>query len=48
MRSLRELDISTVVLSDLRAAFGMTPATEESERQTATQLLFQSCLCSEK
>jgi hypothetical protein len=31
MRSLRELDISTVVLNNLQAEFGMAPATEESK-----------------
>jgi hypothetical protein len=36
------------VLSDLQAAFGTAPAAEESERQNAAQLLFLSCLCSEK
>jgi hypothetical protein len=31
MRSLWELDISTVALSDLQAEFGMAPAAEESK-----------------
>jgi hypothetical protein len=31
MRSLWELDTSTVVLNDLQAQFGMAPATEESK-----------------
>jgi hypothetical protein len=47
MRSLRELDISTVVLNDLQAEFGMAPAAEESQRQNAAQLLFLSCLHSD-
>jgi hypothetical protein len=40
--------ISTVVLNDLQSKFGTAPAAEESERQNAAQLLFLSCLCSEK
>jgi hypothetical protein len=48
MRNLGELDISTVVLNDLQAEFGTAPAAEESKRQNAAQLLFLSCLHSEK
>jgi hypothetical protein len=48
MRSLRELVVSTVVLYDLQAEFGTASATEDSKVQTAPQLLFLSCLCSEK
>jgi hypothetical protein len=36
------------MLNDLQAEFGMAPAAEESKRQNAAQLLFLSCLCSEK
>jgi hypothetical protein len=36
------------VLSDLQAESGTAPATEESERQNAAQLLFLSRLPSEK
>jgi hypothetical protein len=36
------------MLSDLQAEFGTAPVTEHSESQNATQLLFLSCLCSEK
>jgi hypothetical protein len=48
MKSPRELVISTVLLNDLQAEFGMAPAAEESEKQNAEQLLFLSCLGSEK
>jgi hypothetical protein len=40
MRSLWEPDVSTVVLNDLQAEFGMAQATEENKRQNAAQLLF--------
>jgi hypothetical protein len=33
-------DISTVVLNDLQAEFGMGLTAEESKRQNAAQLLF--------
>jgi hypothetical protein len=36
------------VLNDLQVEFGMAPAAEGGERQNAAQLLFLSCLCSEK
>jgi hypothetical protein len=36
------------VLNDLQAEFGTAPAAEESERQNAAQLLFLSCLYSQK
>jgi hypothetical protein len=48
MRSLGKLDKSMVVLNDLQAEFGTAPATEESERPNVAQLLFLSCLSSEK
>jgi hypothetical protein len=47
MRSLLELDISTVVLNNWQAEFGTAPAPEESEVQNAAQLLFLSFLHSE-
>jgi hypothetical protein len=36
------------VLNDLQAEFGVALDTEESKRQNATQLLFLTCLSSEK
>jgi hypothetical protein len=36
------------VLNDLQAEFGKAPAAEERERQNAAQLLFLSCLHSER
>jgi hypothetical protein len=36
------------VPNDLHAEFGTAPATEDSERQNTAQLLFLSCLHSEK
>jgi hypothetical protein len=46
--NLWELDLSTAVPNNGQAEFDMAPATGESQRKNAAQLLFQSCLHSEK
>jgi hypothetical protein len=49
MRSLWELDISTPVLRDVyRLSFAWPQPEKRVRRQNAAQLLFLSCLCSEK